>query len=46
MLEDIDNEGKSTFHCNNLAAATIGQGLATDLESATNYCKQVTGSDN
>jgi hypothetical protein len=28
VLEDIDNEGKSTFHCNNLAAATIGQGLA------------------
>lgn len=46
VLEDIDNEGKSTFHCNNLAAATIGQGLAIDLESATNYCKQVTGSGN
>ncbi|NJO18029.1 MAG: hypothetical protein HC877_20565 [Thioploca sp.] len=46
VLEDINNEGESIFHCDNLAAATIGQGLAIDLESATNYCNQVTGSSN
>lgn len=45
LLEDIDNNGNSTFHCNHLDAVTVGQGPAIDLESAINYCKEVTGSN-
>jgi hypothetical protein len=46
LLEDISNNGKSTFHCKHIDAVTIGQGPAIDLESAINYCKEVTGSNN
>ena len=46
LLEDIDDSGDSTFHCNQIDAVTIGQGPVIDLESAINYCKEVTGSNN
>lgn len=46
LLEDIDDNGDSTFHCDQINAVTIGQGPAIDLESAINYCKEVTGSNN
>jgi hypothetical protein len=46
LLEDIGDDGKSTFHCDHIDTATIGQGPAIDLESAINYCKEVTGSNN
>jgi len=45
LLEDIGDDGKSTFHCDHIDTATIGQGPAIDLESAINYCKEVTGSN-
>jgi hypothetical protein len=43
LLEDIGNNGDSTFHCDQIDAVTIGQGTAIDLPSAINYCKEVTG---
>lgn len=46
LLEDIDDNGDSTFHCDQIDAVTIGQGPTIDLESAINYCKEVTGSNN
>ena len=46
LLEDIDDSGDSTFHCDQIDAVTIGQGPAIDLESAINYCKEVTGNNN
>jgi len=46
LLEDIGDNGKSTFHCDQIDAVTVGQGPAIDLESAINYCKEVTGSNN
>ena len=46
LLEDIDNKGNSTFHCNYIDTVTVGQGPAIDLQSAINYCKEVTGSNN
>jgi hypothetical protein len=46
LLEDISDNGKSTFHCDQIDAVTIGQGPAIDLESAINYCKEVTDSSN
>jgi len=45
LLEDIDDNGKSTFHCDYIDAVTIGQGHAIDLEAAVNYCKGVTGNN-
>ncbi|NJO18446.1 MAG: hypothetical protein HC877_22740 [Thioploca sp.] len=46
LLEDIGDNGDSTFHCDQIDAVAIGQGPAIDLESAINYCKEVTGSNN
>ena len=46
LLEDIDDNGDSTFHCDHINAVTIGQAPTIDLESAINYCKEVTGSNN
>ncbi len=46
LLEDISDDGKSTFHCDYIDAVTIGQGPAIDLQPAINYCKEVTGSNN
>jgi hypothetical protein len=46
LLEEIDDVGNSTFHCNHINAVTIGQDPTIDLESAINYCKKVTGSNN
>ncbi|NJO15837.1 MAG: hypothetical protein HC877_08840 [Thioploca sp.] len=46
LLEDISDDGKRTFHCDHIDAVTVGQGSAIDLQSAINYCKAVTGSDN
>ena len=45
LLEDIDDNGKSTFHCDHIDAVTVGQGPAIDLPLAMNYCKEVTGSE-
>ncbi len=45
LLEDIGDNGDSTFHCDQIDTVTIGQGPAIDLESAINYCKEVTGSN-
>jgi hypothetical protein len=46
LLEDIGDNGKITCHCDQIDAVTIGQGPVIDLESAINYCKEVTGSNN
>jgi len=46
LLEDINNNSESTFHCDQIDAITVGQGPAIDLESAINYCKEITGSNN
>jgi hypothetical protein len=46
LLESISDNGDSTFHCDQIDAVTVGQGPAIDLESAINYCKEVTGSNN
>jgi len=46
LLEDIGDNGKNIFHCDQIDAVTVGQGPAIDLESAINYCKEVTGSNN
>ncbi|NJO14494.1 MAG: hypothetical protein HC877_01725 [Thioploca sp.] len=46
LLEDISDDGNSTFHCNQIDVVTIGQGSTIDLESAIKYCKEVTGSNN
>lgn len=45
LLEDIDDNGKSTFHCDHIDAVTVGQGTVIDLPSAINYCEEVTGSE-
>ena len=46
LLEDIDDDdGKSTFHCDHIDVVTIGQGPPVDLQSAIDYCKKVTGSE-
>jgi len=45
LLEDIGDNGDSTFHCDQIDAVTIGQGPAVELESAINYCKEVTGNE-
>lgn len=45
LLEDIDDDGKSTFHCDHIDAVIVDQGPAIDLPSAINYCKKVTGSE-
>lgn len=44
VLEDVDTSGNRTFHCDAIAAATRGKGLAINLEAAKDYCRQVTGS--
>jgi hypothetical protein len=46
LLENISDNGKSTFHCDQIDAVIIGQGSVINLESAINYCKKVTGSNN
>ncbi|NJO18509.1 MAG: hypothetical protein HC877_23090 [Thioploca sp.] len=46
LLENISDNGKGTFHCDQIDAVTIGQGPTIDLKSAINYCKKVTGSNN
>ena len=46
LLEDINTNGDSTFHCKNIDAVTIGQGPTIDLPSAIDFCKKVTGSNN
>ncbi len=45
VLEDVDTSGKRTFHCDAIAAATIGKGLTISLEAVKGYCRQVTGSN-
>jgi hypothetical protein len=45
LLEDVDVNGNHTFHCDHIDAVTVGQGPAIDLQSAINYCKEVTGSN-
>jgi hypothetical protein len=44
VLEEVDMSGKSTFHCNDLDAITIGQGPVIDLTAAKRFCRQATGS--
>ncbi|NJO15382.1 MAG: hypothetical protein HC877_06440 [Thioploca sp.] len=43
LLEDIGDNGNSTFQCDHIGAVIIGQGPVIDLQSAMNYCKEVTG---
>jgi hypothetical protein len=42
VLEEVETSGKTTFYCDNIAAATVAQGPAVSLEAAKNYCQQVT----
>jgi hypothetical protein len=42
LLEDDDANGNRTFHCDKIAAVTVGQGPAIDLDSAKQYCWSVT----
>ena len=42
MLEDIDTEGNSTFHCDYIRAVSVVQESTSDLPSIINFCKQKT----
>ena len=49
LLEDIDNNGNSTFHCNHIDTITIAQNSIASskstLRSVINHCKKVTGNN-
>jgi hypothetical protein len=42
VLEDIDENGNHTFHCDNMAATTIGHSSTINLEAAITYCNKLT----
>jgi len=43
VLEEIDKNDQSIFHCNDIAAVTVEDGLPIDLKTVQDYCRQVTG---
>lgn len=43
VLEEVDIKGNSIFHCDDIVAVTVAQGLPINLETVKNYCRQVTG---
>jgi hypothetical protein len=46
VLEEVDINGKSIFHCDDIAAVTVGQGQPINLKAVKSYCQQVTASGN
>ena len=44
VLEEIDKNDQSIFHCDDIAAVTVENGLDIDLKTVQDYCRQVTGS--
>jgi hypothetical protein len=39
LLEDVDFDGQSTFHCDKIQAVTVGKGYAIDLKIAKRFCE-------
>lgn len=42
LLEDVDINGTRTFHCDDIAAVTVGQGPTINLEAVKEYCRAST----
>jgi Leucine-rich repeat (LRR) protein len=45
VLEEVEMNGKRTFHCNDMDAVTIDQGPAIDLTVAKRFCQQATSQE-